>query len=201
MSNTGRRITQVDWTVPGRAGGRGRGRRRHRPSTAAPSSSRRCWSWLAEKPRRIVVDLSGVPYMDSSGVASLVKLLARARREGIGPEAGRAERRASAASSRSRGWTASSRSIADRAGGDGRVSMDGRQTNLVRDGSARPLLEGRALHRRACVLLAGRRRSLEARWWWSAARSASPARPGRPDGPRRRPQRRHRRAWCRCSSA
>ena len=33
--------------------------------------------------RRIVVDLSGVPYMDSSGVASLVKLLARIRKTGI----------------------------------------------------------------------------------------------------------------------
>jgi anti-anti-sigma factor len=35
-----------------------------------------------EKPRRIVVDLSAVPYMDSSGVASLVKLLSRARKVG-----------------------------------------------------------------------------------------------------------------------
>lgn len=33
-----------------------------------------------EKLQQIVVDLSGVPYMDSSGVASLVKLLARVRR-------------------------------------------------------------------------------------------------------------------------
>lgn len=35
---------------------------------------------LDEKPRRIVVNLGGVPYMDSSGVASLVKLLGRARK-------------------------------------------------------------------------------------------------------------------------
>jgi len=38
---------------------------------------------LAARPGRIVVDLTAVPYMDSSGVASLVKLLARARRENI----------------------------------------------------------------------------------------------------------------------
>ncbi len=35
-----------------------------------------------EKPRRIVIDLSAVPYMDSSGVASMVKLLSRARKVG-----------------------------------------------------------------------------------------------------------------------
>lgn len=34
-----------------------------------------------KKPARIILDLSGVPYMDSSGVASLVKLLARVRRD------------------------------------------------------------------------------------------------------------------------
>ena len=39
---------------------------------------------LAEKPATIVVDLSAVSYMDSSGVASLVKLLARVRRDGVG---------------------------------------------------------------------------------------------------------------------
>jgi len=38
---------------------------------------------LADCPGKIVVDLSGVPYMDSSGVASLVKLLSRARRTGV----------------------------------------------------------------------------------------------------------------------
>jgi anti-sigma B factor antagonist len=35
-----------------------------------------------EKPRRVVVNLSEVPYMDSSGVASLVKVLSRARKIG-----------------------------------------------------------------------------------------------------------------------
>jgi len=37
-------------------------------------------SVLGEKPDRIIVDLSGVAYMDSSGLASLVKLLSRARK-------------------------------------------------------------------------------------------------------------------------
>ena len=36
------------------------------------------------KPEVIVLDLSGVAYMDSSGVASLVKLLSRVRRDSIG---------------------------------------------------------------------------------------------------------------------
>ena len=35
---------------------------------------------LDRRPERIVVDLSRVPYMDSSGVASLVKLLSRTRK-------------------------------------------------------------------------------------------------------------------------
>jgi len=35
---------------------------------------------LDERPRRIVINLSQVTYMDSSGVASLVKLLSRVRR-------------------------------------------------------------------------------------------------------------------------
>lgn len=35
---------------------------------------------LDKSPERIVVNLSGVSYMDSSGVASLVKLLSRVRR-------------------------------------------------------------------------------------------------------------------------
>ena len=38
---------------------------------------------LQAGPKRIVVDLSGVGYMDSSGVASLVKLLARVRRRQV----------------------------------------------------------------------------------------------------------------------
>ena len=36
-----------------------------------------------QHPKRIVLDLSAVPYMDSSGVASLVKLLARLRRDKV----------------------------------------------------------------------------------------------------------------------
>jgi len=37
---------------------------------------------MDRKPERIVVDLAGVEYMDSSGVASLVKLLSRSRKAG-----------------------------------------------------------------------------------------------------------------------
>ena len=39
-------------------------------------------SVLEDGPHHIIVNLSGVPYMDSSGVASLVKLLSRARKGG-----------------------------------------------------------------------------------------------------------------------
>ena len=39
-------------------------------------------SVLEDGPHRIIVNLSGVPYMDSSGVASLVKLLSRTRKSG-----------------------------------------------------------------------------------------------------------------------
>jgi len=38
---------------------------------------------LDKKPTRVIVNLAGVPYMDSSGVASLVKLLGRARKLNI----------------------------------------------------------------------------------------------------------------------
>lgn len=37
---------------------------------------------LDDRPQRVVVNLSRVPYMDSSGVASLVKLLAKANKQG-----------------------------------------------------------------------------------------------------------------------
>ena len=37
---------------------------------------------MDDKPARILIDLSDVPYMDSSGIASLVKILSRARRDG-----------------------------------------------------------------------------------------------------------------------
>ena len=37
---------------------------------------------LDAKPEHIIIDLSAVPYMDSSGVASLVKLLSRTRKRG-----------------------------------------------------------------------------------------------------------------------
>lgn len=38
---------------------------------------------LDEQPSKVVVDLSAVAYMDSSGVASLVKLLSRTRKLGV----------------------------------------------------------------------------------------------------------------------
>jgi anti-anti-sigma factor len=34
-------------------------------------------------PQKVVLDLGGVPYMDSSGVASLVKLLSRAKKHNV----------------------------------------------------------------------------------------------------------------------
>ncbi len=37
---------------------------------------------LTRAPRRLVIDLGGVPYMDSSGVATLVEALQRARSAG-----------------------------------------------------------------------------------------------------------------------
>jgi len=39
---------------------------------------------LDDKPEQVVIDLTDVPYMDSSGVASLVKLLSRARKTQTG---------------------------------------------------------------------------------------------------------------------
>ena len=41
-------------------------------------------SLLDKHPEKVIVDLSNVPYMDSSGVASLVKLLSRTRKLGVG---------------------------------------------------------------------------------------------------------------------
>jgi len=38
---------------------------------------------LKKKPEKILINLSGVPYMDSSGVASLVKLLSSTRKSNI----------------------------------------------------------------------------------------------------------------------
>ena len=38
---------------------------------------------LEEKPAAVIVNLAGVPYMDSSGVASLVKLLSRTKAAGV----------------------------------------------------------------------------------------------------------------------
>lgn len=38
---------------------------------------------FAKKPERVIVDLDGVPYMDSSGVATLVEGMQIARKQGV----------------------------------------------------------------------------------------------------------------------
>lgn len=38
---------------------------------------------MDRRPSRLALDLSDVPYMDSSGIASLVKIMARAKRDGV----------------------------------------------------------------------------------------------------------------------
>jgi len=37
---------------------------------------------LEERPANLIINLAGVPYMDSSGVASLVKILSRVKKAG-----------------------------------------------------------------------------------------------------------------------
>ena len=46
---------------------------------ASPDFQQELLALLDRRPTALVVDLSDVPYMDSSGVASLVKVLSRAR--------------------------------------------------------------------------------------------------------------------------
>ena len=48
----------------------------------APAFRERLSSVQQKKPRRVVVDLGQVPYMDSSGVATLVEAMQTARRSG-----------------------------------------------------------------------------------------------------------------------
>jgi anti-sigma B factor antagonist len=48
----------------------------------SPQMRERLAKALAQKPTRIVVDLSQVPYMDSSGVATLVEALQHCRKAG-----------------------------------------------------------------------------------------------------------------------
>ena len=50
----------------------------------SPEFQRNLLALMDKKPARIVVNLSKVPYMDSSGVASLVKVLSRARKSDMG---------------------------------------------------------------------------------------------------------------------
>jgi len=49
----------------------------------SPQFQRSLLAVLDRRPTRVVVNLSAVAYMDSSGVASLVKLLSRTRKQGI----------------------------------------------------------------------------------------------------------------------
>ncbi|MBX3355264.1 MAG: STAS domain-containing protein [Phycisphaeraceae bacterium] len=48
----------------------------------SPSMRSQIATAMKRSPKRIVIDLSGVPYMDSSGVATLVEALQGSRRNG-----------------------------------------------------------------------------------------------------------------------
>lgn len=51
--------------------------------TRSPALQDALLELLEKGPSRVVIDLSGVGYMDSSGVASLVKLLSRVRKKNV----------------------------------------------------------------------------------------------------------------------
>lgn len=48
----------------------------------APSFRTHINSVQSKRPKRLIIDLAGVPYMDSSGVATLVEAMQNARRNG-----------------------------------------------------------------------------------------------------------------------
>lgn len=48
----------------------------------APSLRTQLNAIQAKRPQRLIIDLAGVPYMDSSGVATLVEAMQNARRSG-----------------------------------------------------------------------------------------------------------------------
>ena len=48
----------------------------------APSFRTHISSVQSQRPKKLIIDLSGVPYMDSSGVATLVEAMQNARRNG-----------------------------------------------------------------------------------------------------------------------
>ena len=48
----------------------------------APSLRVQLTAVQAKKPKRLIIELAGVPYMDSSGVATLVEAMQNARRTG-----------------------------------------------------------------------------------------------------------------------
>ena len=48
----------------------------------APSLRSQLSAIQAKRPRKLIIDLNGVPYMDSSGVATLVEAMQNARKSG-----------------------------------------------------------------------------------------------------------------------
>jgi anti-sigma B factor antagonist len=48
----------------------------------APSLRSQLTAIQAKRPRKLIIDLAGVPYMDSSGVATLVEAMQNARKSG-----------------------------------------------------------------------------------------------------------------------
>jgi anti-sigma B factor antagonist len=48
----------------------------------APALRKHITAAQASRPRKLIIDLGGVPYMDSSGVATLVEAMQNARRAG-----------------------------------------------------------------------------------------------------------------------
>lgn len=48
---------------------------------SSPALRNRLGEIISEAPKRLVIDLTGVPYMDSSGVATLVEALQQSRRQ------------------------------------------------------------------------------------------------------------------------
>src|SRR5262245_13255312 len=50
--------------------------------SCAPSLRHHITAVQAKRPRKLIIDLAGVPYMDSSGVATLIEAMQTARRNG-----------------------------------------------------------------------------------------------------------------------
>jgi len=77
MANQNSPVKEIEWigsTVVARSAG---------DINRSPQFQHSLLELLDRKPRRIVVNLADVRYMDSSGIASLVKLLSRTRKAGL----------------------------------------------------------------------------------------------------------------------